>query len=257
MKILSIGNSFAMDTMEHLANVALDLGVEEVKMAYLYIGGCSINRHWTNAQSDLAEYKYYVNTGEGWEMTSDVSISTAVKEEVWDWISIQHGTGDGSFYTKLESYDKLLPLIQYVKNLAGDSTKIAFNMTWVGEPTREHHEIQYYEGNQLLIFEKISELTKNVIAQMKEIDMVSPTGVAIQNARTSRLETLTRDGYHLTKDVGRYIAALTFIKALTGIDVENIKWTPEGVGVYEKKVALESVRNAFLNQYSITRSEIE
>ena len=53
------------------------------------------------------------------------------------------------------------------------------------------------------------------------------------------------------------VAALTFIKALTGIDVENIKWTPEGVGVYEKKVALESVRNAFLNQYSITRSEIE
>ena len=56
--------------------------------------------------------------------------------------------------------------------------------------------------------------------------------------------------------MGRYIAALTFLKALTGMDVDKVKWAPEGVGPYEKKVALESVRNAFKNPYTITKSEI-
>ena len=167
MKILSIGNSFSVDTMEHLADVALDLGAEKVKMANLYFGGCSINQHWDKAKKDLAEYEYYVNEGKGWNSKSCVSIRTAVTEEHWDWISIQHGTGDGGFYTRIESYDNLAPLIEYVKELAGEDTKIAFNMTWVGEPTRIHHEIQYYNGNQLLIFEKIAELTKNVIANVK------------------------------------------------------------------------------------------
>lgn len=256
MKILSIGNSFSVDTMEHLADVALDLGAEKVKMANLYFGGCSINQHWDKAKKDLAEYEYYVNEGKGWNSKSCVSIRTAVTEEHWDWISIQHGTGDGGFYTRIESYDNLAPLIEYVKELAGEDTKIAFNMTWVGEPTRIHHEIQYYDGNQLLIFEKIAELTKNVIANVKGVDMISPTGVAIQNARTSRIPILTRDGFHLSLDVGRYIAALTFLKALTGMDVDKVKWAPEGVGPYEKKVALESVRNAFENSYKITKSEI-
>jgi hypothetical protein len=35
LKILSIGNSFAIDTLTHLADVALDLGFENVKIACL------------------------------------------------------------------------------------------------------------------------------------------------------------------------------------------------------------------------------
>ena len=41
MNILSIGNSFAQDTMEFLPAIAADLEEKSV-FAYLYIGGCPI-----------------------------------------------------------------------------------------------------------------------------------------------------------------------------------------------------------------------
>jgi len=256
LKILSIGNSFAMDTMEYLTKIILRLGYDRVKLGDLYIGGCSINRHYNNAVNDAPEYRYYVNDGTGWEATQGYKMSDAITSEKWDWISIQHGTGDGSRYTSEESYEKLLPLIEYVRGLAWQGVKIAFNMAWVGEPYHHHPELASYNGDQLLMYEKLTDLTKRIILPMKQIDCVSPTGTAVQNARTSKLETISRDGYHLTYDTGRYLAGLTFFKALTGTDVSGIEWAPIGVDEYAKKVVIESVENAFLKPFEVTQSTV-
>ena len=43
LKILFIGNSFSADTAEYLYPVANNLGVENVKIGNLFIGGCSID----------------------------------------------------------------------------------------------------------------------------------------------------------------------------------------------------------------------
>ena len=63
IKILSIGNSFSVDTMEFTAAMALSMGIKKVKLGNLYIGGCSVKRHYTNAKEDLPAYKYYTNDG--------------------------------------------------------------------------------------------------------------------------------------------------------------------------------------------------
>jgi hypothetical protein len=65
MKILSFGNSFSVDTMEHTADIMKSLGVTDFKFGNLYIGGCSIRRHYNNAVGNLAEYVYYTNSGSG------------------------------------------------------------------------------------------------------------------------------------------------------------------------------------------------
>jgi len=252
LKILSIGNSFSVDTMQHMANIALALGVKKIKLGNLYVGGCSIRKHYYHASNDLPAYKYYVNTGNGWEVTPEYKISDAIVSEQWDWISIQHGTGDGSYYTKPESYQDLPKLIQYVKEMAWPGVKLAFNMTWVGESDHTHREIVSYGGNQLLIYQKIAELTRNLILPMAEIQCVSPTGTAIQNARTAGLGLLTRDGYHLSYDLGRYIAGMTFLKALTGVDIRGLTWAPEGIGEFERKVAIESANQAIAVPFAIT-----
>ncbi len=256
LKILCIGNSFSVDTMEHVANIALNSGIKNVKLGNLYIGGCSINKHYHNIENDIPAYKYYLNTGTEWTSLPEYRISDAVKSEMWDWISIQHGTGDGSRYTLVESYAKLAGLVEHVKSLAWQGVKINFNMTWVGEPYYNHPEIVAYGGNQLLIYAKIAEIMQNVIVPMKEIDFVSPTGTAIQNARTSKLKTLSRDGYHLSLDIGRYIAGLAFFKALTGLDIDRITWAPEGVDNTAVKIAIESANNAIKVPFAVTPSEI-
>jgi len=87
MKILSIGNSFSVDTMEHIADIMKSLGATGFKFGNLYIGGCSINRHYNNAVCNLADYIYYTNTGDEWIQREGVAIEDAIKEnkilQVW------------------------------------------------------------------------------------------------------------------------------------------------------------------------------
>ena len=99
-------------------------------------------------------------------------------------------------------------------------------------------------------------LTKMVVrpTAIPEITVISPTGTAVQNARTSALTTVSRDGYHLTYDVGRYLAGLTFFGKLTGADIRPVTWAPEGVGERERCIAIESAVNALADPYQITQS---
>ena len=256
LKILFVGNSFAMDTMEHAANVAHSLGISNIKFGTLFVGGCSIDMHYNHATQDLAVYTYHVNEGDGWSSTPEYKISDAVKSDDWDWIAIQHGTSGTSRYTSRECYEKLTPLVDYLKELAPSHTKFAFNLTWLGESTYQHHEILSYGGNMALMREKLVEVTKEMVFNNPKIDLLVPTGTAIENARTSKIGLLTRDCYHLSMDKGRFIAALTFISTVAGIDASKIEWTPDNVDEYALKVAIESVKNAQKYPFVITKASI-
>lgn len=256
LNILFVGNSFAVDTMEHTAGIARALGIRRIKFGVLYVGGCSIDMHYTHAMGDLPVYTYHTNTGDGWESKPEYRISDAVKSEDWDWIAIQHGTHGESRYTSPECYEKLTPLVAYLKNLAPAHTRIAFNLTWLGESTRQHHEILSYRGDMALMRKRLEEVTRDVMAKNPCIDLLVPTGTAIENARTSKIGLLTRDCYHLSMDKGRYIAGLCFIAAVTGMDIGQISFVPEGVDAYAKAVAIESVKNALGSPLQITQSQL-
>jgi len=254
LKILFIGNSFAVDTTEHAANIALSLGIAKIKFGTLYVGGCSIDMHYEHAMNDLGAYTYYTNTGEGWNAEEGYRMSDAIKSEDWDFIAIQHGTHGKSRYTSAECYVNLTPLIRYVKALAPEKTKIAFNLTWMGESTRQHHEILSYDGNIAAMRKKLEEVTQEVILGNPLVDLLIPTGTAIENARTSQIGLLTRDCYHLSVDKGRYIAALTLIATITDLRIDDITWTPKGVDEYARRVAVESANNAVKYPLEITPS---
>ena len=252
LKILSVGNSFAVDTAEYVPKIALDLGFKNVHIGTLYIGGCSIRRHYENAQSNAQAYKYYVNDGDEWRESLNVSIEDAIKSEEWDFISIQHGTGDGSRYTCEESYEKLALLVEYIREKASPKTKIAFNMAWVMEPDGAHPEIREYNGDQLKMYQNLTDVTEHVVMP-QGIDIISPAGTAVQNARaTDKLGCLCRDGFHLSYDKGRYLAALTFIGALTKTDIGGVTYAPDGIGDSERKMLIECAEKAIKTQFEIT-----
>ena len=72
---------------------------------------------------------------------------------------------------------------------------------------------------------------------------IIPSGTAIQNARLVLGDTLTRDGFHLDLGFGRYIAGLCVVKALVGLDIDNVTFAPEGVSEEQRKLAI-AVANA-------------
>lgn len=256
-KVLSVGNSFAVDTMEHLALIARALGVERMRLGCLYVGGCSIAMHYAHASGEMPVYKYYTNTGDGWQCTPEYKISDAVASEKWDVISIQHGSKDGSRYTDPASYEHLPALVAYIRAHAWEGVKIAFNMTWVGEPYDKHPELISYDRDQLKMYRLVTELTQRTVAAVPGIDIICPTGTAVQNARTSPLATVSRDGYHLSYDVGRYLAGLTFFGKLTGADIRPISCAPAGVSDWARRIAIESAANALITPYEVTPSAIK
>lgn len=257
IKILSIGNSFSIDTMQHLPHLLTSLGVETVHLGNLYIGGCSINRHWANVEADAPAYQFYTSEGAEWTSVPDVRVSDAIASADWDWISIQHGTGDESRYTLEESYRNLPALIEYVRARALPKTRIAFNMAWVMEPYSTHKEISSYEGNQLKMYENLTRVTETVVLPTKDLDRVSPTGTAIQNARETVLsDRLSRDGFHLSYEIGRYIAGLTFYKALTGASIDGVTWMPEGVTEEDRAIAIRAANLAIDRPFAISPMEL-
>lgn len=46
LKILAIGNSFSEDAVEYAWDIANSLGIQNVMIGHLYIGGCSLDMHY-------------------------------------------------------------------------------------------------------------------------------------------------------------------------------------------------------------------
>ena len=249
-KILFIGNSFSDDTMEHVANILLSLGVTDVTLGNLYIGGCSIHRHVDNAANDRAWYEYRQNRGEGWTTTEGTSLRTALTSERWDIVAIQHGTADGSRYTCEGCYDRLPILLSYIKALCPYAPKLMFNMTWIGCQWNGHPEIVAFNGDQQAMYREVTRITRDIV--LPQVDAVSPTGTAIQNARAMGLSPLNRDGYHLSFGLGRYIAGLTFVAAATGLEIERVVWRPDGVGEASASLAVKAAKAALAVPFAVS-----
>ena len=256
MKILFVGNSFAEDTANHAVDIAHSMGISDVKIGVLFFGGCPIEMHYEYLMTDAAAYTYHLNEGDGWSSTPEYKISDAVRSDAWDWIVIQHGTKNGNRYTSVECYEKLTPLVCGIREMLVSRAKFAFNLTWLGESTRQHHEILSYGADMALMRRRLEEVTREVILTNPNIDALIPTGTAIENARTSHIGLLTRDCYHLSMDKGRYIAALSLISTLSEIDPGRVSWAPDGVDEYAVRVAIESVRAAIESPLTVTKSAL-
>ena len=159
LKILSVGNSFSMDTMRRLDCIAKGMGVEEMKLWNLFVPGCPVARHYEHATTDAPAYVRYANTGDGWVETPNFKISDALAEGDWDWINIQHGSSGGSWYSVPSYYEKLPALVEYIRERA-PGAKVSFNLTWTGEPEHHHREIEATGGDQLAAYHKIADLTR-------------------------------------------------------------------------------------------------
>ena len=244
LKLLFIGNSFAVDTMEHFANIALSMGYDKVKLWTLFIGGCSINKHYNNIINDNKDYICFKNEGNGWDEHPNYGIKDSILSDSWDYIAIQHGTGDKSRYSNIKSYENLSNLVNEVKNIATNNPKIIFNMTWIGEPCFPHEEIIAFDKDQEKLYNAVVSLTKNYILPMENIDIVVPTGITIQNARKQFNCLLTRDNYHLSLSLGRYLASLTLFKAITNKPITTLNWLEKDIDINDKNKIIDIVNNS-------------
>lgn len=250
LKILAIGNSFSDDAMEYVYQVAKDAGVEKITLGNMFIGGCSLATHLSNAKGNKNAYTYRTNTNGTWQSRGGVSIQTAVTAEDWDFITFQQVSG---YSGVASSYDDLVELISIVEPL-NPSARLAWHMTWAYKVGSSHSDFGKYNRDQMTMYNAITSAVNEKILTNEKIEIVIPSGTSIQNVRTSLIGDMTRDGYHLSYGIGRYIASMTFVKALTGLSIDNSKNTPDDVDSYELLAIIEGVNNALKTPYAVTES---
>jgi hypothetical protein len=179
-------------------------------------------------------------------------ITDGVCTQDWEVVSMQQASHDSGL---TETYQPLPTLIEFVRANVKKGVKLAWNMTWAYQQDTTHFGFANYANDQKTMYESILNAVKTCVLPTQEFSLLFPVGTAVQNARTSYLgDTLTRDGFHLSIPFGRYIAALTWGRVLTGKSVEGIAYAPEGVDEKLKAIAIESVENAVKAPFEVTQS---
>ena len=207
--------------MQHLAIILKDAGYTEILLGNLYIGGCSLDTHWSNINSGAVSYDFYVNTGDGWT-SSKSDIQTGIDYADWDVITIQQVSQDSGRPT---TFGNLQNIIDHVKKSQSDA-KIYWHMTWAYQSGSSHSGFANYSKNQMTMYNAITGAVKEKVLTNASIDGFIPSGTAVQNFRGVYGDTLTRDGYHLSYGIGRYTAALMWYKQITGEDISGITAVP-------------------------------
>ena len=216
ISILAIGNSFSVDAMQYLWQILSEVGYKEITLGNLYIGSCSLETHAWNFKNNSASYTYYTNDSGTWKTTESFAPLGALQERDWDYITMQQSSGkSGQSYTYTPYLDELIAV---VRTYCPDS-ELAWHMTWAYQGDASHSDFVNYGRDQMTMYNAIVSAVKSAVLPNGEIVKVIPNGTAIQNVRTSFIgDNVTRDGYHLSYDKGRYLAGLTYAKILTGCE---------------------------------------
>ena len=142
LKVLMIGNSFSICVLKEMPNCAAAAG-ETLDLASLYIGGCPLDKHWSNVEKSTdPEFKPYLFTY-SYATVKDQSsapvaklgrhtnIPQALIADKWDIVTIQQASPKSPFPETYQPFaDKL---IAKIRELAPQA-EIMIQETWSYTP---------------------------------------------------------------------------------------------------------------------------
>ena len=263
-KVLMIGNSFSICLLQHLPQVAADRGVE-LDLASLYIGGCSLKRHWENVERDGDEdfrpYRFGRNRF-GKYTEGKANVCEVLRMAKWDVVTIQQASHES---WRPESYSPYGDrLIAKIRELAPQA-KIYVQETWSYTPWDKRFEKWGIDQNEM--YAKLHE-AYGAFAKERGLPVI-PFGTAVQEWRKrlpvkyaensfggdvvgggSQEErdqfkrgvdgkwTPNCDVFHLGRK-GTYFQAIVWAKTLFGVDVMELDYKPDFVTDDEAKLMKE------------------
>ena len=228
-KILLIANSFGEDAARYLYGIARAAG-KKIKVATLYIGGCSLYRHYRNMLSEEKAYTFELN---GMSTGLNVSLKEALLCDEWDYVTLQQCSPQSGEY---ESYLPYLPaLSEYVKKLA-PAAKQYIHMTWSFAEGSKRFEKTPFVGRAEMI-SHIREAYINAAACIGA-EAIIPSLDAMCKLYDAIGDAAYRDGFHASLGVARYMLGCVWFMVLYGMDVTGNTFRDFDVAVTEEEVLL-------------------
>lgn len=225
LRILAIGNSFTEDAMQYMDAMVKASGIDISRICVSTLTEGSSNfETWLN--KDYENKVFSLNRVTGTAVMQHEGKLRELLHQNWDVIVVQQSS-TLSYDWKSFAYLKGLEekLLMYCTN---PGLCLAFQLVW----SHDHSEMPYVLEGNIACCKKMM--------NRYGIDLIIPTGVAIQNARDTRLNDdmyLTRDYWHLNKGMARYIATATWFESLFkpvfNVTVMDNSCQPDGKNAYD------------------------
>lgn len=266
LKVLAIGNSYSRSVLAELPKAAAATPGCELDIVNMFIGGCTLDRHWANvekAEKD-AQYRPYGITSsyafDKREMPKRANIQEMLKADRWDIVTIQQGSVKSAFADTYQPYAE--KLIGKIRELAPQA-EIRIHQTWSYTPysgrlakwkltpesmfgqIREAYgklaaqygfkiipvgeAVRLYRERLPVKYGKI--LSKKEIAALEEPSKIDFCGDVVGSSswgmnKKNGKRALKVDPIHLNEG-GRYLQACVWLAALFDVDVTKLQYEPK------------------------------
>lgn len=214
MKILVIANSFGTDAVRYLYGIARAVR-EKVKVVNLYIGGCSLYRHYRNMLSEEKAYAFEIN---GISNTGvRISLKEALLSDEWDTVVFQQSSPEAGCPETYEPY--LSELSAYVKRLA-PAAKQYLQETWTYDPANKYFLTMPYHTREEMI-PAVKSAYREAAKRIGATGLI-PSMDAMRKLYDEKGGDVTyRDKHHASLGIGRYLLGCVWFMTLLGKDVEG------------------------------------
>ena len=227
LKVLMIGNSFSISCLGHLPAVAKAYG-HRLDLASLYIGGCSLERHWNNvvAASTNATFKPYrfdrFVDGRCVVEKGAANIPDALVMDKWDIVTVQqasHASWDPATYHPWGDN-----LVAKIRELAPQA-KILVQETWSYPPWDKR--LKKFGFDQVEMYARLHDA---YAAFAKKYGFgIIPVGTAAEIC-ADRNSLFTKPDFHFNRGEGEYLQALVWDASLFGFKINQAcLYKPEGM----------------------------
>ena len=208
MNVLSIGNSFSQDATRYLHGIARCANVN-LTTVNLYIGGCSLYRHFQNIKADSRAYTLEFN---GSSTGFPVSVKEALLNREWDIITLQQVSNQSPRYSSFQPY--ISELVAYCRELC-PKAKIVLQQTWAYEKDSKRliEEMKYSAPIEML-----NDVKASYLKAAEEIGAagIIPSGEMLYALLENGIPSIHRDTFHASLGLGRYALGLLWLRMLTG-----------------------------------------
>ena len=222
LKVLMIGNSFSICNLREMPNVAAAMG-RRLDLASLFIGGCSLERHWSNvvAASTNAAFRPYrfdrTTDGRKVVVKGSANIPDALVLDRWDVVTIQQAS---HFSWRPETFEPFGgSLIAKIRELAPQA-KILVQETWSYPPWDKR--LKKFGFGQDEMYRRLHS-TYAAFARKYGLEVI-PVGMAAEFV-PERNALFTKPDFHFNRE-GVYLQGLVFTARLFGVDVRKCQYKP-------------------------------
>ena len=238
-KVLMIGNSFSICNLRQMPQVAASMGLG-LDLASLYIGGCSLERHWSNViaatNASFRPYRFDRTTeGRKVVVKGKANIPDALVLDKWDIVTIQQAS---HFSWRPETYHPFGDrLVAKIRELAPQA-KIVVQETWSYPPW--DRRLRKFGFDQAEMYSRLNGAYA-AFAAKHGLDVI-PVGTAAEFV-PNRDALFTKPDFHFNRE-GEYLQGLAFTARLFGVDVRRCPYRPSWMEASRAEEIKAAVMNA-------------